>query len=319
MRAAQVGTIMPWVGDSGTKPDGWLECNGQTLEAVDYPILASVLGNTYGPQNGLNSRTYGNYLLGDQFRLPQLNGRVLTDYEPTNINVPALQMGQTYASGAVGGIIVIEGENEIGRTSQTVNLTSGTSNLVLGTGVTGSGLQLTVDCDVNGRVAVSNITAKGSGFATGNKLTIPGSVFGGQDQVVLEIAWVLPSVADVITPSGAGTVQLMSGDGSAVTPPTALNATADLNFVVTDSQNMTGQIRSFSINPPAYFKSYYTIPRKLSKDHMPPHRHASPAGIGGYSRADADAGFVEGFQCPANIAGVEGNQKQRNFGSWWWW
>ena len=314
MRAAKVGTIMPWVGESGSKPDGWLECNGQTLEAVDYPILASVLGNTYGPQNGLNSRTYGNYLLGDQFRLPQLNGRVLTDYEPTNINVPALQMGQTYASGAVGGIVIIEGENEIGRTSQTVNLTSGTSNLVLGTGVTGSGLQLTVDCDVNGRVAVSNITAKGSGFATGDKLTIPGSVFGGQDQVVLQIAWVLPSVADVITPSGAGTVQLMSGDGSAISPPTALNATADLNFVVTDSQNMTGQIRSFSINPPAYFKSYYTIPRKLSKDHMPPHRHASPAGIGGYSRADADAGFVEGFQCPANIAGVEGNQKQRALG-----
>ena len=42
MRAAQVGTIMPWV-EICTKPDGWLECNGQTLEAVDYPILASVL------------------------------------------------------------------------------------------------------------------------------------------------------------------------------------------------------------------------------------------------------------------------------------
>jgi len=108
MRAAQVGTIMPWVGDAATKPDGWLECNGQTLEAVDYPILASVIGNTYGPQNGLNARTYGNYLLGDQFRLPSLNGRVLADYEPTYINEPSLQMGQTYPSGAVGGLVIIE-------------------------------------------------------------------------------------------------------------------------------------------------------------------------------------------------------------------
>lgn len=315
MRAAQIGTIMPYVGDSSTRPDGWLECNGQTLEAVDYPVLASVIGNTYGPQNGLNARTYGNYLLGDQFRLPQLNGRVLADYEPSNLNVPALQMGQTYASGAVGGTIVTEGENELGRTSQTINVTSGTANLVLGSGVTGTGLQLTMDCDVNGRVAVSNVVSKGSGFATGDKLSIPGSVFGGQDEVVIQIAWVLPSVSDVITPSGAGTVQLMAGDGASVSPPTALNATADLNFVVTDSQNMTGQIRSFSINPPAYFKSYYTIPRKLSKDHMPAHRHASPTGLGGYSRADADAGFVEGFQCPALLPGVEGNQKQKQLGA----
>ena len=63
MRAAQVGTIMPWVGDNASKPDGWLECNGQTIEATDYPILASVIGNTYGPSNGLNNRTYPNLSL----------------------------------------------------------------------------------------------------------------------------------------------------------------------------------------------------------------------------------------------------------------
>ena len=312
MRAAQVGTIMPWVGDNASKPDGWLECNGQTIEATDYPILASVIGNTYGPSNGLNNRTYPNYLLGDQFRLPALNGRVLTDYESSLVNVTNLQMGQTYPSGAVGGLIILEGETDITRTSQTVNVTSNTAQLVLGTGVTGVGLQLTVDCDINGRVAVSNIVNKGSGFATGNKLTIPASVFSGNDDIVLQVAWVLPSVADVLTPTGAGTTQLIDGDGSTVSPPTALNATADLNFVVTDSQNMTAQIRNFSVNPPAYFKSYYTIPRKLSKDHMPAHRHSGPDGTGaGYSLASPDAGYVEGFQCPVVQAAVEGNQKER--------
>ena len=312
MRAAQVGTIMPWVGDNSSKPDGWLECNGQTLEAVDYPILASVIGNTYGPANGLNNRTYGNYLLGDQFKLPSLNGRVLTDYEPSLVNVTNLQMGQTYASGAVGGLITLEGETDITRTSQTVNITSNTTQLVLGTGVTGVGLQLTVDCDVNGRVGVSNVVDKGSGFSTGDKLTIPASVFSGNDDIVLQVAWVLPSVADVLTPTGAGQTVLIDGDGSTVSPPTALNATADLNFVVTDSQNMTAQIRNFSVNPPAYFKSYYSIPRKLSKDHMPAHRHSGPDGAGaGYSLASPDAGYVEGFQCPVVQAAVEGNQKER--------
>ena len=312
MRAAQVGTIMPWVGDNASKPDGWLECNGQTIEATDYPILASVIGNTYGPSNGLNNRTYPNYLLGDQFRLPALNGRVLTDYESSLVNVTNLQMGQTYPSGAVGGLIILEGETDITRTSQTVNITSNTAQLVLGTGVTGVALQLTVDCDINGRVAVSNIVNKGSGFATGNKLTIPAAVFSGNDDIVLQVAWVLPSVADVLTPTGAGTTQLIDGDGSTVSPPTALNATADLNFVVTDSQNMTAQIRNFSVNPPAYFKSYYSIPRKLSKDHMPAHRHSGPDGAGaGYSLASPDAGYVEGFQCPVVQAAVEGNQKER--------
>ena len=312
MRAAQVGTIMPWVGDNASRPDGWLECNGQTIEATDYPILASVIGNTYGPSNGLNNRTYPNYLLGDQFRLPALNGRVLTDYESSLVNVANLQMGQTYPSGAVGGLVILEGETDVTRTSQTVNITSNTAQLVLGTGVTGVGLQLTVDCDINGRVAVSNIVDKGSGFATGNKLTIPAAVFSGNDDIVLQVAWVLPSVADVLTPTGAGTTQLIDGDGSTVSPPTALNATADLNFVVTDSQNMTAQIRNFSVNPPAYFKSYYSIPRKLSKDHMPAHRHSGPDGAGaGYSLASPDAGYVEGFQCPVVQAAVEGNQKER--------
>ena len=310
MRAAQIGTIMPWVGDRSTAPDGWLECNGQTIEAYDYPVLASIIGNTYGPTNGLNGRTYGNYLIGDQFKLPSLNGRVLADYESTNVNVPALQMGQTYPSGAVGGLIILEGEIESIRTANTVNMTSGTAQLVNTTGQ-GTGLELTVDCDVNGRVGISNIINKGSGFATGHKLTIPGSVFGGVVDIVIQVAWVLPSVADVLTPTGAGAQPLIDGDGSTVTPPTALNATADLNFVVTDSQNLTGQVRSFSINPPSYFKSYYVIPRKLSKDHMPPHRHSNEAGTSGYSFAAADAGYVEGFQCPSFGPAGETNQKER--------
>ena len=48
MRAAQVGTIMPWVGDLSTQPDGWLECNGQTMGGVRN--LSLVLCNAVSGQ-----------------------------------------------------------------------------------------------------------------------------------------------------------------------------------------------------------------------------------------------------------------------------
>lgn len=312
MRAASIGTILPWTGSAQDKPDGWIECNGQTLEAVDYPVLASVIGNTYGPTGGLNGRSYGSYLLGDQFRLPTLNGRVLVDYEADYLSQTALQMGQNYASGAVGGINIIRGEVDLQRNSKNpATLTNGSANLVNGTGVSGTGLQLNVSCNSAGRVGIDSIVASGSGFAQGNQFTIPASFFpNGTEDVVIEVQWVLPSVADVLTPTGTGTTQLIAGNGDTSTPPTSANATADINFVVSDSSNLTAQIKNFSVNPPAYFKSFYTVPRKLCMDHMPSHRHANPTGASGYSSITADGGFVEGFQCPTFGSSVEGNQKQ---------
>ena len=56
-RISPVGTIMPWGGGSRNGenldqvPPGWLICNqaNAQLNAADYPILAKILGNTYGP------------------------------------------------------------------------------------------------------------------------------------------------------------------------------------------------------------------------------------------------------------------------------
>ena len=56
-RIAPVGTIMPWGGGSRNGenldqvPPGYLICNqaNAQLNAADYPILAKILGNTYGP------------------------------------------------------------------------------------------------------------------------------------------------------------------------------------------------------------------------------------------------------------------------------
>lgn len=306
MRGASIGTIVPWTGDSSTIPEGWTQCNGQVLNGSEYPVLASILGNTYG--GNLNGRQYDTYVPDtDTFQLPQLNGRVLTDYEQAYVSETALQMGQNYPNGAVGGITIISGEIDPLRTPASYNF----SGLTSAGG--GSGLDITVDVDVTGRAGITKIVSAGQSFNINDEITInKTSLPSGQDDLKLKIAWTLPSVAAVLTPQGVGNVQLIDGDGSGVTPPTSANAVADINFNVTDSSNLAGQIRSFSVNPPSYFKTFYTIPRKLSKDHMPAHRHANPSALQpGYSSAIDDGGQVEAFQCPGAQQCCENNQKEK--------
>jgi len=100
MKTAKIGTILPWGGDGGTGflesniPKGWITCTGQTVSASDYPLLASVLGDTYGgdmtasggghytfpyvdPVDGSNNAT---------FRLPNLSNNLLVDLEPYHLD-----------------------------------------------------------------------------------------------------------------------------------------------------------------------------------------------------------------------------------------
>lgn len=104
MRAAKIGTIMPWGGDGNTGfllsniPKGWIVCTGQTLNAKDYPLLAAVLGDTYG---GDMTDANGNHpaFPYDQteatFRLPQLSNTVMMDLEQYHLDIPKYQYGQS--------------------------------------------------------------------------------------------------------------------------------------------------------------------------------------------------------------------------------
>lgn len=108
MKTAKIGTILPWGGDGGTGflesniPKGWITCTGQTEKASDYPLLASVLGDTYGgdmtdssgdhytfpyvdPTNGSNNAT---------FRLPNLSNNLLVDLEPYHLDNSDYHMNQ---------------------------------------------------------------------------------------------------------------------------------------------------------------------------------------------------------------------------------
>ena len=93
-KASPIGTIMPWTGstsESALSPDaiprGWIVCNGSQLRAKDYPLLAQVLGNLYGPvvESGQPfvgiSNSYPIYQDSDVFNLPTLNQQVPIDLE----------------------------------------------------------------------------------------------------------------------------------------------------------------------------------------------------------------------------------------------
>ena len=109
-KIAPVGTIMPWGGGStqgenlDNVPPGWILCNlaSAQLNAADYPILAKILGNTYGPpvpegnfQTGVNWGIVNDFPYNppagreghnpnrhvDTFGLPNLNQVALVDIE----------------------------------------------------------------------------------------------------------------------------------------------------------------------------------------------------------------------------------------------
>lgn len=80
MRAAAIGTIMPWTGPISKIPDGWIICSGGSVAAADYPLLARAIQDNYN--TGATSTFGGQFpsYQGDIF-LPALTNRPLVDIE----------------------------------------------------------------------------------------------------------------------------------------------------------------------------------------------------------------------------------------------
>ena len=119
-KIAPIGTIMAWAGSSLNVdsldgiPAGWIICNasGEGLLAADYPILARIIGNTYGPFSDNTAFTLGvNYGIVnpypynkdvtkghvDRFNVPNLNQRPLVDIE--SVRIGSLDSGSYYYTG----------------------------------------------------------------------------------------------------------------------------------------------------------------------------------------------------------------------------
>ena len=202
MKSAPVGTIMPWSGQSSVGalpnniPTGWIVCDGRTFACNDFPLLASMIGNTYGPTDDSIVGNFPDYDDGDTFRVPNMNGRAMVDLEKSYLQQDKYQFGQPDAEAVIGDLI--------------------------------------------------------------------------------------------------------SDDGTGVTPPTIYSADTDLKFQLDPIDTMAGKIQNITLNDPTWSKTYYTLGRKLGIDHTPGHKHK-----GQYTSAITDGKFVEVFEAP--IADIGGN------------
>ncbi len=91
MKAAVIGSIIPWSGQLSTIPDGWIICDGTQPAAKDYPLLVQAIGDTYNEGTSNLGGAFPNYT--GSFKLPDLlGGRTLMDIE-----------GSYFATAALGG------------------------------------------------------------------------------------------------------------------------------------------------------------------------------------------------------------------------
>ncbi len=203
MKSSPVGTIMPWSGQSSDGnlpnniPHGWIVCDGRSFAANDFPLLASMIGNTYGPTEDSIVGNFPDYEDGDVFRVPNLNGRAMIDLEKSYLQQTKYQFGQPDAESVIGDLI--------------------------------------------------------------------------------------------------------SDDGTGVTPPTIYSADTDLKFQLDPIDTMAGKIQGLTLNDPTWSKTYYTIGRKLGIDHTPGHKHS-----GQYTTARPDGRYVQIFEAPiASLSGAD--------------
>lgn len=78
-KAAAIGTIMPWTGGVSNIPKGWILCDGTPTSAINYPLLARAIGDTYNNGPSSFSGSFPNYI--GNIVLPNLLNKNLIDIE----------------------------------------------------------------------------------------------------------------------------------------------------------------------------------------------------------------------------------------------
>lgn len=117
---------MAWGGDGNTGflssnlPKGWILCNGTIHPASRYPLLASIIADTYGGTNF--SGTFPDY--SGSFKVPDLTAKCPMDLEPDMLVDSAYQYGQTDAASVLGTKVL-----DFGTTTPIPTLISADSNI----------------------------------------------------------------------------------------------------------------------------------------------------------------------------------------------
>ena len=260
MKGLPIGSVQPWVGPLTKVPKGWLLCNGASLEAQDYPLLARVLRGTYGGDFDDNE-TFPNYTT--TFRLPIINQKCLADIELSHFsdnssNRPA-PIDDSAASSVVGQYLGEEGDlgppTTIGATTD---------------------IQFTYTPDPNG--FISSYAFSGTAAATAttkvwkNVVSSSTGLGTGATFTVVQNTDATYSVA--IKNRGQDYVQgdtliisfsLVGGTSSANNISITVNATGSSYF----QGSITGQTFQGGFD----LKQVYVVPRKLGRQHFPQHFH----------------------------------------------
>ena len=108
MRGAAVGTIMPWTGSLTDIPPGWIICDGTSKVASEYPLLAQVIGDTYGGSTGFSLASFPwTNDTNTTFTLPQIDQRALADIDSSYFGSGAIDanIDTSEALSAVGTYI----------------------------------------------------------------------------------------------------------------------------------------------------------------------------------------------------------------------
>lgn len=70
------GSVIAYAGDAAKVPEGWLLCDGSTVQRSMYPALFAAIGTTWGSADGLS------------FNIPDLRGRFLRGTSGVSNNDP---------------------------------------------------------------------------------------------------------------------------------------------------------------------------------------------------------------------------------------
>lgn len=247
-KACAIGTIMPWTGDITEIPKGWIPCNGQSILARDYPLLAQNIGSTYG-QSGFGG-VFPNY--NGNINVPNLNDSHLADIDSNYFGYTSFPVSTLTRSGTTGTVALATQHG----------LRPGAQFVIDGAspaGWNGTYTAVTVtNTDITFIITTAPSTAGTPGFLRIRKTV---------DPTVDNTTEALPTVTSYI-----------GSDGSLGAPNLIDDAYTDIVFaydnVNATNKTFSGKLSGSSLVAGSQTKTIYSAPRKLGRQHASSHAHS---------------------------------------------
>lgn len=248
-KACAIGTIMPWTGDITEIPKGWIPCNGQSVLASEYPLLAQTIGTTYG-QSGFGG-VFPNY--AGSIGVPNLNDSHLADIDSNYFGSTSFPISTLTLSGAIG-----------------------TLSLAVQHGLR-PGAQFSIEgaspAGWNGTYTAITVTNTDITFAISTSPSSPASTPGN-----LKIRKTVNAEVDNTTEALPTVTSYIGADGSIAAPTVIDDAYTDIVFaydnVNATNKTFTGKMSGANLVAGTGTRTVYSSARKLGRQHASSHGHS---------------------------------------------